>query len=71
MTHYTPTKFVDMLLPKIKCQPKDIYAFFEMKNSYADKYNQVNANIVALMFKKDNKFMFIPHEKVLKFIPET
>lgn len=64
MSYYTPTTFIDVLLPKIKYEPKEIYAFFEMEGCRADKFNQVNAKIVGIMYKKDNKFMFIPNEKL-------
>ena len=56
--YYSPTAFVDMLFkenPSLENNITDIYAYFKPQDAYVDKYQQVCARIIGIIFKRKEK----------------
>ena len=56
--YYSPTAFVDMLFkenPSLENNIPDIYAYFKPQDAYVDKYQQVCARIIGIIFKRKEK----------------
>ena len=56
--YYSPTAFVDMLFkenPSLEDKVTDIYAYFNPQDAYVDKYQQVCARIIGIIFKRKEK----------------
>ncbi len=62
---YTPITFVDYITRKIKYTPKEIYVYFEMcMCDDPDKFHQVVIYPMVMMYKKDDKFIFVSNEEL-------
>ena len=66
---YTPTAFVNLVTQKIKYTPKEIYVFFYMDYSTVDKSSNLVWNFpVAMMYKKDDKFVYLSQKQYFDII---